>query len=825
MNESMIQKLIQSRNAFQRPLTPKSECEGGCGVVGLACAEKIAGRHLLPALCQMKNRGNGKGGGIAAAGLSPDFFGISQETLESHYLIAVAYLDNICRAELEREFLHSIFHVNHVHEMPSAPSLPRVILYFCRVKEVVSKQFQKQHGLDSHEIERIEDEIVYQNSFSLNEKFYLHFKEKKAFVLSHAKNLLVLKVVGYADDVITGYGIEQLQAHVWIGHHRYPTKGKVWHPGGAHPFIGLHEALVHNGDFANYFSLCEYLSQRGIYPQFSTDTEAAALLFDLLHRTYRYPLEYVFEALAPTTEHDFFRLSQEKQWIYDQIQKTHLHASPDGPWFFIIAHSLGKQFRLIGITDTSMLRPQVFAMQSGEAPIGIIASEKQAIDAVLRSLAEEDGRFWPRADHYWSCRGGSYTDGGAFTFTVTPQEKRKTLFTCANKFGNPFAAPMPTEPARWKKKEIQQLAHFPDLPPLGLLRWVKEEVVEWDEEQAITFLNALQGSATNVGNTERAFATLTLLMDRLYPKKKMRRSFWQALLNASIEELIEKLHGNEYGGRIFLDARHYPTEGKDSLARAIVNSYLQGYKRIVVGCCRGHRFIGNGLGPLSHGVEIDVYGSSGDYLASGIDGAQITAHGNNIQDQAAQIMKDGKFIVHGGAGQTLLYGAKGGTTFVRGGAAGRPMINAVGKAKLIINGTALDYCAESFMAGDPLAGGGFVLINRIYFDNEAVMRDLSPPYPGGNLFSLASGGAIYIRDPRDEVREDQLNGGMFTSMTKQDEDLIIPYLQENERIFDIPLQRLLTKNDHHCSFQEAYRKIIPRPTHLVDPEAAWVKKR
>jgi len=50
-------------------------------------------------------------------------------------------------------------------------------------------------------------------------------------------------------------------------------------------------ALVHNGDFANYHSVTEYLKQRHIYPQFLTDTEVSALLFDLLTRTYHYPLE------------------------------------------------------------------------------------------------------------------------------------------------------------------------------------------------------------------------------------------------------------------------------------------------------------------------------------------------------------------------------------------------------------------------------------------------------------------------------------------------------------------------------------------------------
>jgi len=33
-------------------------------------------------------------------------------------------------------------------------------------------------------------------------------------------------------------------------------------------------------------------------PQFLTDTEVSVLLFDLWNRTYKYPLEYIIEALA-----------------------------------------------------------------------------------------------------------------------------------------------------------------------------------------------------------------------------------------------------------------------------------------------------------------------------------------------------------------------------------------------------------------------------------------------------------------------------------------------------------------------------------------------
>ena len=248
--------------------------------------------------------------------------------------------------------------------------------------------------------------------------------------------MMILKIVGYAEQVVQYYRMDDFKAHIWIAHQRYPTKGRVWHPGGAHPFIGLNEALVHNGDFANYYSVSEYLRQRNIYPLFLTDTEVSVLMFDLLNRGYHYPLEYIIEALAPTTELDFDQLPQEKQRIYRAIQSTHIHGSPDGPWFFIIARNepSQKQFQLIGITDTSMLRPQVFALQEGEVNIGIIASEKQAIDATLQSLAAEDKRFCPIADKYWNARGGSISDGGAFIFTLQDKDEGKKL-TCTDKFG------------------------------------------------------------------------------------------------------------------------------------------------------------------------------------------------------------------------------------------------------------------------------------------------------------------------------------------------------------------------------------------------------
>src|SRR4030065_783433 len=136
----------------------------------------------------------------------------------------------------------------------------------------------------------------------------------------------------------------------------------------------------------------------------------------------------------------------------------------------------------------------------------------------------------------------------------------------------------------------------------------------------------------------------------------------------------------------------------------LVDAYKLGWRRFIVYKYRGRRFTGCGCGPATKGVRIDVYGSSGDYLASGIDGMEIYVHGN-AQDQLCQIMKEGKLVVFGDVGQTFMYGAKGGEAYIMGNAAGRPLINAGGKPKVVINGTCIDYLAESFMDGNPRNGG------------------------------------------------------------------------------------------------------------------------
>ena len=853
-----VDKILNSRTVLcsQVPaLAPNTEEEGGCGVTGFISSIPVTGKNIFEPSAQMHNRGNGKGGGIGAVGFVPEALGVSRQVLEEDYMLHIALLDASVAGEIEEKYIKPHFKIDKFEKLATLDDHraigldvrpPDIMRYFVRVKDEVLDRYIQENNFSSMDRRDAEDEFVYQNSFKINTQYYASLGEKKAFVMSHGRNMMILKIVGYAENVVRYYKLDDFKAHVWLAHQRYPTRGRVWHPGGCHPFSALNEALVHNGDFANYQAVYEYLKQRNYFPLFLTDTEEAALLLDLWSRVYKYPLEHLIEAMAPTSEMDFDMLPPEKQALYKAIQTHHVNSSPDGPWFFIIARNdwRNRQFQLIGITDTAMLRPQVFALQEGDVQIGLICSEKQAIDATLISLEREDPRFRPIADKYWNARGGSYTDGGAFIFSLKDDGSDNKELVCTDKFGGVIGTPKDkvicdiakpvavTDACRFIEEKISGLFSEKDAAQ-KLFVYVRDNLTQFDPDALRFAIEAVKRQALKSDDfKETAIEALTLLNDRRYNTGRIKRGSLLHVLKLNLEEILAatpkimakadsrfsridfetraQLRAPQKNEKILvIDAGQFEPEGENCDAVMIVKAYQLGWKRFIVYGYRGQRFTGCGFGPATKDVRIDVYGSSGDYLASGIDGMEIYVHGN-AQDQLCQIMKEGKLVVYGDVGQTFMYGAKGGAAFIMGNAAGRPLINAVGKPRVVINGTALDYLAESFMAGDPLNGGGFVILNGIGFnDEDGSIREYESPYPGSNIFSLASGGAIYVRDPRRKLVDEQLNGGEYADLTDADWALILPYLQENERLFGISVDDLLTADGKKKVPGEVYRKIRP----------------
>ena len=155
----MRQAILDSRKALPIPTTPTKheEAEGGCGVVGLACNSPLEGKYLLQSLVQMRNRGNGKGGGIAALGLDPEQLGVSKDILEKDYILQVAYLDKTAKTQVEDEHIRPFLRIDFESKVQAVPEYhsinglevepPEVFRYFVRVKPEVLESFVKQNYL------------------------------------------------------------------------------------------------------------------------------------------------------------------------------------------------------------------------------------------------------------------------------------------------------------------------------------------------------------------------------------------------------------------------------------------------------------------------------------------------------------------------------------------------------------------------------------------------------------------------------------------------------------------------------------------------------
>jgi len=182
-----------------------------------------------------------------------------------------------------------------------------------------------------------------------------------------------------------------------------------------------------------------------------------------------------------------------------------------------------------------------------------------------------------------------------------------------------------------------------------------------------------------------------------------------------------------------------------------------GWKQFAVYRLRGQRFHGAGCGPGDPGVRLDLYGSNGDYTASGMDGLEIHIHATRRTRWRRSPSAASWSSTRRGAD---IYVRARAAKCTPGQRRGPSADQRVGHPRVVINGTCLDFLADrSWLAircGRRLRG-----VERITFDAWGRMVALNRPTPAANLFSLRAAGR-FTSATRAKGGERQLNAACFS---------------------------------------------------------------
>ncbi len=145
----------------------------------------------------------------------------------------------------------------------------------------------------------------------------------------------------------------------------------------------------------------------------------------------------------------------------------------------------------------------------------------------------------------------------------------------------------------------------------------------------------------------------------------------------------------------------------------------------------GQRYLGT---DLHQPVEIHIYGTPGNDLASFMDGPHIVVHGN-AQDGCGNTMNDGEVVIHGNAGDVTGHSMRGGKIWIRDNAGYRVGIHMKAYQDkvptIVIGGT-----AQHFL-GEYMAGGILVVLGLNLDPGEQHLTN----YIGTGMH----GGTLYIR--------------------------------------------------------------------------------
>ncbi len=615
---------------------------------------------------------------------------------------------------------------------------------------------------------------------------------KIAAVMSCGKNFAVWKTAGREIPWETPAAPNN------IIHVRLAT-GSVVEQMNAHPFGKLHTALTHNGETTNYQTLKQRVEQFGLPPLATTDTEVASLKFHLVAEELAYPDWALFESFSPTTGDDLALIDPALRGQLEEVQRVEFTSSPDGPYQYLcLRHFPEKNItERVDLKDPADLRPgtSVFWYDQKEGrkrAFSVISSEEQAAQRLLTLLDQEGIIDGAAADHVMVSKGMInrfvYDDNG-----------QVVDYQLIDRYGQKIELEPPGEHYSIRREKLRPPKNSAALASAMIknadrLRfWIRENLADWDFNTFRWVLESIvhpksgirqnangkkkpQHTAPNpLPPTTEIIDTLTYFidyartMDTGGKARSSIRDIAQALLYRFLDELPQRQPQQwVFAGigrceiapptdpqtqRLLVDASGFEPEGIDpqkAFAAFLAHAYALGWRKFVLYRVNGQRLISTAVMGTADtdDVEIEVYGTPGEYFGAFMQGGTIRCHGN-AQNFTAMGMHHGYLYVFGNAGKVNGYASKGGKVFILGDIVDRAWTNSVNdprcqELQVHVLGSASKYCGESLMGGDFFFGG-------LYFDQQGRLRLQERPYRGTKLMGGASRGRFLFFDPHDRL--------------------------------------------------------------------------
>jgi glutamate synthase domain-containing protein 2/FAD/FMN-containing dehydrogenase/ferredoxin/glutamate synthase domain-containing protein 1 len=626
--------------------------------------------------------------------------------------------------------------------------------------------------------------------YTNNKERYTSRIRKIAAVMSCGKNFAVWKTAGREIPWDTPTSPNN------IIHVRLAT-GSVVEQMNAHPFAKIHTALTHNGETTNYEALKQRVEQFGLPPLATTDTEVASLKFHLVAEELEYPDWALFESFSPTTGDDLALMPQELRHHLEEVQRVEFASSPDGPYQYLcLRHNPTNHVtERVDLKDPADLRPSTTAFwvdtnSKQKRAFSIIASEEQAAQRLLE-LLDKEGLVDGAAPDRVMVSNGMIS---RYHFDENGNSDTLELF---DRYGGKIELPEFGEHYSYSRTKMKEPKNSSELDKQlkdisgaeSVIEWIRSNLSGWDFD---TYRWVLKQVAHMKQEPSAAIKILTHFMDYLRTMdtgKKAKGSllditrktlfeFFDEIGRGRLENWIHITYekrdipklDNPMLQTILIDATGFAAEGIDpnfSLGALLARAYEQGWRRFVLYRVNGQRLISTGvMGDIdTDDVEMDVYGTPGEYFGAFMQGGIIRLHAN-AQNFTAMCMHHGTLQIFGNAGKVCGYASKGGNIFILGDIVDRAWTNSVNDPRcqdlqIHILGSASKYCGESLMGGDFFFGG-------LYFDSTGQLRIQDRPYRGTKLMGGASRGNMLFFDPYDHLDPHQYAHGKLKEISETD---------------------------------------------------------